>query len=115
VRDANAARLGQRLQPRRDIDSVAEDVATIDDDVTEIDADAKADAPRLRNVPVAVEHGALDLGSAAHRVDDTAELHQQSVAGGLDDAAAMFGDLRVDEFPAMRLQPRKRALFVVSH
>ena len=39
--DADAAGLGQRLQPRRDIDAVAEDVVVLGDDVAEIDADAK--------------------------------------------------------------------------
>ena len=44
-RDADAAGLGQRLQPGRDIDAVAEEIAALDDDVAEIDADAQADPP----------------------------------------------------------------------
>ena len=43
-RDADAARLGQAFEPRRDIDAVAKDVAVLDDDVAEIDADAELDA-----------------------------------------------------------------------
>ena len=46
-RDADAARLGDVLQPRRHIDAVAKDVAVLDDDVAEIDADAELDAPIL--------------------------------------------------------------------
>jgi len=34
--------------------------------------------------------------SAAQRVDDAGELDQEAVAGGLDDAAVMMGDLRID-------------------
>ena len=45
--DADAARLGQPFQPRRDIDAVAEDVAVLDDDVAQVDADAELDAPVL--------------------------------------------------------------------
>ena len=41
--DADAARLGQRLEPRRDVHAVAEDVVVLDDDVAEIDADAELD------------------------------------------------------------------------
>jgi hypothetical protein len=47
ARDADAAGLGQRFQPRGDIDAVAEDVAAFGDDVAEIDADAKLDPPLI--------------------------------------------------------------------
>ena len=38
--DADAARLGKALDPRRDIDPVAVDVIAVDDDIAEIDANA---------------------------------------------------------------------------
>ena len=52
--DADAAGFGQRLQPRRDVDAIAEDVVAVDDDVADIDADAELDAlvggtPALRS------------------------------------------------------------------
>ena len=43
IGDANAARLGDAFQPRRDVDAVAEDVVAVDDDVADIDADAELD------------------------------------------------------------------------
>jgi hypothetical protein len=46
----------------------------------------------------------------AHCVDDARKFRQQAVAGGLDDAAVMLGDLRIDELPAMRLEALERAL-----
>ena len=42
-------------------------------------------------------HRLLPVGGAAQRVDDAGELDEEPVAGGLDDAAAMLGDLRVDQ------------------
>jgi len=42
-RDADAARFGQAFEPRRDIDAIAKDVAALDDDVPDIDADADFD------------------------------------------------------------------------
>jgi len=62
--DTKAARLGQSLQPRRHIDPVAENVALIDNDVAEIDADAKADALLLSGVSLAVEHAARDADAS---------------------------------------------------
>src|SRR5260370_28443928 len=41
ARDANPARLAKALQARGHIDPVAEDVVRLDDDVADIDADAK--------------------------------------------------------------------------
>jgi len=67
---------------------------------------------RSRQLGLAVEHPALHLGSAAHRVDDARKLREQAVAGGLDDTAPMFRDLGVDQLPTMRLQPFERALLV---
>jgi len=43
-RDADAARLGQLLEARRDIKAVAEDVAILDDDVALMNADAELEA-----------------------------------------------------------------------
>ena len=98
--DGDAARPGDALEPRRDVDAVAEDVVALDDDVAEIDADAELDAAVLRHVGVALAHPALDLGGAGDGVHDARELDQHAVAGELDDAALMLGDLGVDQLVA---------------
>ena len=43
VGDAHAARLGDPLETRRDIDAVAENIVVVEDDVADMDADAKLD------------------------------------------------------------------------
>ena len=63
-------RLSQRFEPGCDVDAVAEDVAILDDDVTDIDAHAKFDAPRYRCYGVAGDHLPLHLDRTAHRVDN---------------------------------------------
>ncbi len=110
VRDADAAGLGHRFEPRGDVDPVAMNVVAVDDDVAEIDPEAELDAGLG-----ALGHRRLPLGRATHRIDDAGELDEQSVAGGLDDAAVMRGDGRVDQFAAQCLQPRQRALLVRPH
>src|SRR5215468_3364134 len=97
ARDTNAARLRQCLQPRCDVDAVAEDVVLFNDYVAEVDAYAKPDAPLLGRLGLAVGHPALDLHSAAHRVDDAGKFRQHAVTGGLHDTAVVLGDFRIEE------------------
>ena len=57
----------------------------------------------------------LNFDRTAHRVDDAGEFRQHAVAGGLDDAAVMLADLRVDEPAQMRLEALVRAFLVRAH
>jgi hypothetical protein len=41
IRNADAARLGNALKPRRNVDAIAKNITVIDDDVADMDADAK--------------------------------------------------------------------------
>jgi hypothetical protein len=61
------------------------------------------------------EHGALDIDSAPYGVYDTNKFEKHAVAGGLHDAAAMFGDLRVDQFLSMGLELSQRAFFIGAY
>ena len=64
---------------------------------------------------IAVGHPALDLGGALHGIDDAGELDQRAVADGLDDAAVMLADRRIDQFAAMRLHAFERADLICAH
>jgi hypothetical protein len=101
--DADLAGLGERLEPRRDVDAVAKDVVVLDNHVAHVDADTKADALALVDVGIAIFHALLHHDGAAHRIDDRGELDQEAVARGLDDTALVLGDQRIDELPAMAL------------
>jgi hypothetical protein len=81
---------------RRHIYAIAKNVVTIDDYIANIDADSELDAFLRRDIGVAFNHAALNVDGATHRVDDTSKLDEHAVAGGLDNAAAVLGDLRVD-------------------
>ena len=115
ARDADAAGLAQRFEAGGDVDAVAENVVAVDDDVADIDADPEHDPLVVRNLRVAPGHLALNIDRAGDRIDDTGEFDQHAVAGGLDDAPAVFGDAGIDDLPAMRLQGGDRADLVGSH
>jgi hypothetical protein len=93
----------------------SEDVAILDDDVADIDAHAKLDAPACGCGGIAGDHLLLHLDRTAYHVDDAGELGKEAVAGRLDDATPMLGDLGIDEFTANRAQRRQGALFIRAH
>ena len=100
---ANAARFRQTLQTRRYVDAIPENIAIVDDDVADVYADAKCNTLVCRNAGIAFGHLALNVDRAAHGVDNTAKLDQQTIAGGLNDTAVIFGDLRIHERAPMPL------------
>ena len=113
--DTDLVRLRQSLEARRDIHSIAEDVAVLDDDVAHIDADAEPYALALVKIGVAILHSLLQHHGAAHRIDDRRKLDQKAVPRGLDDASLVLGDQRVDELPAVGFERGKRPFLVGAH
>ena len=98
LRDVDAARLGQRLEPRRNIDAVAENIATLDYDIVEIDPDAQRNAPVGQQRVVELRDRVAQSAGTAHGLDDALELDEHPVARPPDDMSAAFEDLRLDNF-----------------
>ena len=113
--DADPARLGQGLEPRGDVDPVAEDIAGLVDDVADVDADAEADAFGLGDGRLPLGHAALDRDRAGDRVDGAGKLAEDAVAHQLDDTPAMLGDERLDELLTVGFQAVEGALLVALH
>src|SRR6516164_1283016 len=113
--DADTTWLGQGLQPRGDIDPVAEDVVSLNEHVAEVDADAELDQVPWRRTLVAVGHCPLHLDGTTHRVNHARELRQEAVAGVLYDQAPVLPDLRIDQLPEMGLEPFVGPLLIRPH
>jgi hypothetical protein len=87
---AETTRLSQRLQPCRDVDSVAVDRAVFArDHVPKVDADAELHAPVLGKLAIAPVQRLLDLRGAFNGLNCTVEHGQHAVAGRIDYAPAM--------------------------
>ena len=97
VGDTDAAWLGDSLEACGDIHAVAENIVVVDDDVAEVNADAKFDPEFRWHGGVLLGHLALDLDRTTCRIDGTGEFDQHAVAGGLDDATAVRGDAGIDK------------------
>jgi hypothetical protein len=93
LRKADAAGFGDTFQSCGDVDAVAHEIAVAFlDDVAEMNADPKLDAPLWRQPGIALDHAVLHFDGATHRIDHAAELDKVAVAGPLHHAAMMHGD-----------------------
>jgi hypothetical protein len=103
VGHADPTRFGYAFKAGSDVDAIAEDIITIKNDVTDMNADAEFDPLILRHGGILLGHAALDFNRIAHRIDRTGKLDQHSVARSLDDATTMRGDCGVNKRFSNRL------------
>ena len=90
---------------RSEVDTVAEDVVVVENDVAEIDADAEMDASLGSHAGVARGHLALHLDRTTNRVDHARKLAEQTIARRVDDATTVLLDLGVGNLsPAFSAQ-----------
>src|SRR5579863_3691106 len=76
LRETNTPRLRDTLEPSRNIDAVSHKIAVaFFDNVTDVDANPKNDAPLRGNAGVALDHGILNFHRAIDRVDDAPKLN----------------------------------------
>ena len=111
----DAARLSNTFEPARDIHAVAKNVVVFDNDVADIDPDTKLKTLIWRHGDIALSHSVLNVQSAASGVNDTCELDQEPITGGLDDTSPMFGNLEIKEFAPVGPQRCERAFLVGAH
>ncbi len=113
IRYIDTAGLGQRLDPRRDVDAVAEDVAFLGDDVAEIDPDPHRDALFLGQRPVRLRDRIAQSGGTARRLDDVVEISEDYLGGLFEDVSAEFADLRFDD-PGQKPPQLGKVLLLVA-
>ena len=110
----DATRFRDAFEAGCDIDAVAIEIAALDHDIAEIDADAQHDATILGQITIRRGHALLQLDRALHGVDRAAELDQHTIAGDLEDAALVPGDQRLQHLLASRLERGQRTGLVLA-
>ena len=114
-RHADTAGIRQSFETRGHVDAVAENVAILDDDVADIDADPELDPAVRRHIRVALGHAALDVDGAADGIDDGCEFGQQPVPRRLHQASAILGDPGIEQGRPVVPQSADRAFLVGAH
>src|SRR6478736_7300711 len=103
IGQAGPARFRDALKAGSNVDAITEYVVVIENDVTDMNADAEFDPLILRHGGILLGHAALDFNRIAHRIDRTGKLDQHSVARSLDDATTMRGDSGINKRFSNRL------------
>ena len=101
AREANVARTRKSLQACSDIDAVTEEVAALDHDIADMDADAEVNATVGRRPFVSFCQRSLCFDRALNGIHRAAELRQHTVPSGIGDPAAMRGNQAVKDGPAL--------------
>ena len=112
VGNANAARFCDLFETHRNIDPVTKDIVLFDNNITDVNADAKFDPLVLRHIDILFGHAALNFVGAAYGIDDAGELNESAVPGILDDASVMISDFGIKKRLSQSFQLRQRAFFV---
>jgi hypothetical protein len=76
-RNRNAARLGNSLDPRRDVDAISLSVLALADDVADVDAYPELDRIGLGATGFLLPKLSLNLDGAGHCIHSAGELHQR--------------------------------------
>ena len=114
LRHHDAAWIGDRFQPRCDIDAIAVEIAAVLHHIAKIDADAEPHLLRLRQVAVLGADGVLDFDGAAHRFHHRGELGDDRIAPCID-LAPLVALEEVAHDGAIALEPRQRVGLVAGH
>ena len=114
-RQTDAAGFSDALEPRRNIDAIAEDVVHANDDVADVDADAKQNPLVSRIADREPVDAALELHGGPHRIDRAGEFGEEAVPGILDDAAAVLDDHRQHRVYQQRSHARMGRFLVRMH
>jgi len=112
IGNANSTRLCDSFETHRNIDPVTKDIIVCDDNIADVNADAKFDPLVLRHIGIAFRHAALDFVGASDGIDHAGELNESAVPGILDDASVMLSDFGIEKRLSERFQLRQRAFFV---
>jgi hypothetical protein len=96
-RDTDRAGVSHRLNTSCDVDPVAEQIGTVDDHITDMDANAELHA-RVRAPPSILSGDRrLHRDCALHGIDRAGEVGNDAVAGGVEDAAPVRRDQLIDD------------------
>src|SRR4029434_9066804 len=113
-RDANASRLSQALQARRNIDPISIDLLPLRNDISQVDAQAKLHLTPDRELHIPRVDLLLDGDCTLHRLQHTGKLGQQVISWGVYDATSVLLHDSVND-ASIELQGVDGRLLILAH
>jgi hypothetical protein len=110
----DAACASECLQPCCDVDAIAKEVAALHHNIADVHSNPEVDATLRRDLIIRNCQRSLRLNRALKGIDDTPELRQYAVPGGIGDPATMRGNQGVHHQPTLGQIP-ERSDFVGPH
>ena len=92
VREDDAPGVSYAFQPRGHVDTVAQQIAALFDDIANVDSNPEPDLPVFQKFSISYSHTALDIDATAQGFDDAGKFDQDAVAGCIGDTAVGFAD-----------------------
>ena len=111
---ADPSRLGETLQPSRDIHPIAEQVSAPNHHIADVDADPELKAAILGHSGARLCQLLLNRHRALNRIHGARELREHAIASRVGDPAAMLGDEPVHDL-AGGSQGAQRPGLVLAH
>ena len=109
---ADPARFGDALKAGSNIDPITKDIVVFNDNITDVNTDAKLDPLDLRHIDIVFRHAALDFVGTSHGVNHAGKLNESAVPCILDDTSVMLSDFGIEKRLSESFQLRQRAFFV---
>ena len=113
--NTNAAGFGKGFESCGDIHAVAVDVVAVNDYVTDVDPDAKQDAPVFGHIGAMFGDSALYVERTFDRVDDAGELDERAIAHQFDDAASKFSNGWVHQVRPQSFERSQSPSLILAH
>ena len=111
----DVSRLTQGVKSSSDVHTIAEDIVTLGNDVTEVYGDPKLELGLVCYTSITSGHSLLNLGCASNCVNDAGKLCNQAVTSRLNNPPRMFGDFGSNEPRHMGLESCQRTFFIHAH
>jgi hypothetical protein len=113
-RDADLATVNQAFEPCGHINPVTEQVALLDHNVTDIDADPEAHSARFRFTRIGTLKRCLDFDRAVNRLKNAGKLSEHAVAGRVRNSTSITRYQLIDKSPTNG-QSYHRCFLVAVH
>jgi hypothetical protein len=115
ARNEDAAWRRLPFETSRNVNAIAIEIITVNDNVSDVNADPKRDTLVVASIEICCGHRPLELDSRVERIDDAGELNQRAITNQLDEPTAVASQSWFKQLGPVLSQYRQSSAFVALH